>query len=106
MHSRRWRSSGSVGPPDPGRGCPELVKPVLLTDIGVCMLQHRGSRAAGRCLAGPTAVGPAARRAGAGALRARRALVRAAGPARAALEDRYRVPDDHHASWERQIMLG
>jgi hypothetical protein len=24
MRSRRWRS-GSVGPPDPGRGCPELV---------------------------------------------------------------------------------
>ncbi len=39
MRSRRWRS-GSVGPPDPGRGCPELVKPVLLTDIGACMSRH------------------------------------------------------------------
>jgi hypothetical protein len=39
MRSRRWRS-GSVGPPDPGRGCPELVKPILLTDKGVCMLQQ------------------------------------------------------------------
>ncbi len=44
MHSRRWRS-GSVGPPDPGRGCPELVKPTLITDIGVCMSQHRSWRA-------------------------------------------------------------
>jgi hypothetical protein len=39
MRSRRWRS-GLVGPPGPGRGCPEPVKPVLLTDIGVCMSQH------------------------------------------------------------------
>jgi hypothetical protein len=39
MRSRRWRS-GSVGPPDPGRGCPEPVKPILLTDIGVCMSQR------------------------------------------------------------------
>ncbi len=44
MRSRRWRS-GSVGPPDPGRGCPKLVKPILLMDIGVCMLQHPSGRA-------------------------------------------------------------
>jgi hypothetical protein len=37
--------SGSVGPPDPGRGCPELVKPILLKDIGVCMMQHPSGRA-------------------------------------------------------------
>jgi hypothetical protein len=35
MRSRLWHS-GSVGPPDP---FPELFKPILLTDIGVCMLQ-------------------------------------------------------------------
>jgi hypothetical protein len=58
MRSRRWRS-GSVGPPDPGRGCPELVKPILLTDIGICMLQQaaRAARAAWAGLRGPR--GPA-----------------------------------------------
>ncbi len=39
IRSRRW-CSGSVGPPNLGSGCPELVKPILLTDIGVCMSQH------------------------------------------------------------------
>jgi hypothetical protein len=48
MRSRRWRS-GSVGPPDPGRGCPELVKPILLTDIGVCMWQQGTPKATRAC---------------------------------------------------------
>ena len=57
MRSRRWRS-GSVGPPDPGRGCPELVKPILLTDIGVCMLQHPSGRASRVEIHGRGASGP------------------------------------------------
>jgi hypothetical protein len=42
MRSRRWHS-GSVGPPGPARGCPELVKTALrvLVDIGACVSQHR-----------------------------------------------------------------
>ena len=36
MRSRRWRSD-AVGP---AHGCPELVKPILHTDIGVGMSSH------------------------------------------------------------------
>jgi hypothetical protein len=39
MRSRRSRSD-AVGLPDPAHGCPELVKPILHTDIGVGMSSH------------------------------------------------------------------
>jgi hypothetical protein len=36
----RWRVD-AVGPPGPAHECPELVKPILRTDIGVNMSSHR-----------------------------------------------------------------
>ena len=41
MRSRRWRRD-AVGLPGPAHasGCPELVKPILHTDIGVGMSSH------------------------------------------------------------------
>ena len=44
MRSRRWRSD-AVGLPGPAHGCPELVKPILHTDIGVGMSSHPSGRA-------------------------------------------------------------
>ena len=46
------------GHPIRGRGCPELVKPILLTDIGVCMLQHPSGRASRVEIHGRGASGP------------------------------------------------
>ncbi len=49
MRSRRWRR-GSVGPPDPpARGCPDLVKPEFLADIGVRMPHQRRDTDARAC---------------------------------------------------------
>ena len=44
MRSRQWRSD-AVGLPGPAHGCPELVKPILHTDIGVGMSSHPSGRA-------------------------------------------------------------
>ena len=57
VRSRRWRS-GSVGPPGQAHGCPELVKPILLTDIGVCMFTHPSGRASRGSSMAASRVGP------------------------------------------------
>ena len=71
MRSRRWRSD-AVGLPGPAHGCPELVKPILHTDIGVGMSSHPSGRASrvdlhGRGASSPSPptdpIGPARRRA-------------------------------------------
>jgi hypothetical protein len=81
MSSRRWRV-GSVGPPDPGRGCPELVKHILLTDIGVGMSQHP-SVGTWPCSVGALRVRPPCRRGGSLSIIMVHGPRRPAGPHRA-----------------------
>ena len=57
MRSRRWRSD-AVGLPGPAHGCPELVKPILHTDIGVGVLSHPSGRASRVDLQGRGASSP------------------------------------------------